>query len=142
MDESDEPDELERIRAAKREQLRERAEQDTRQASSASAPISIDSPAHLQEVLETHSVVLTDFYADWCGPCQMLAPTLETIAAQTPATVAKIDTEALPALAQQYGVRGLPTLVLFVDAEPAEQLVGMQQEARLRSVIDRHVGQS
>jgi len=81
---------------------------------------------------------LVDFYADWCGPCQMLEPVVESIAADTDATVAKVDVDANQGLAAEYGVRGVPTLVLFADGEPAERLVGMQDEARLRSAIEEY----
>ncbi|MFC4245886.1 thioredoxin [Natribaculum luteum] len=134
----DETDELERIREKKREELRKRAEREQQAASSPDTPVSVTGSGHFQEVVDRHPIVLVDFYADWCGPCQMLAPTLETIAAETTATVAKVDTDAHQRLAQQHGVQGLPTLVLFVDGEPVERLVGMQNEATLRQVISNH----
>ena len=134
----DEPDELERIREKKREQLRERAEREQQRSATPDAPIPVQGPAHFEEVLEEYPTVLVDFYADWCGPCQMLAPILDRLAADTAAAVAKVDTDAHQLLAQQHGVRGLPTLVLFVDGEPAERLVGMQDEARLRQVLETH----
>jgi len=81
---------------------------------------------------------LVDFYADWCGPCQMLEPVVESIAADTDATVAKVDVDANRGLAAEYGVRGVPTLLLFADGEPVERLVGMQDESRLRSAIEEH----
>ena len=134
----DETDELERIREQKREQLRKQAEREQQLATTPDQPISVQSPSHFTDVLAEHPVVLVDFYADWCGPCQMLAPVLDRVAADTAAAVAKVDTDAHQGLAQQHGVRGLPTLVLFVDGEPAERLVGMQDEARLRQVLETH----
>ncbi|MFP8958806.1 thioredoxin [Natrialbaceae archaeon A-CW3] len=128
-------DELERIREQKRKELQERAEAETQAVSSPDVPISIESPAHFQETLQEYDRVLVDFYADWCGPCQMLAPVLDRIAAETSGTIAKVDTEALPQLAHQHGVRGLPTLILFEHGEPAKQLVGMQEEATLRNLF-------
>jgi thioredoxin 1 len=68
----------------------------------------------------------------------MLEPIVETIAAETDATVAKIDIDANQQLAAEYGVQGVPTLVLFADGQPAERLVGMQDEAQFRSVIEAH----
>ena len=82
--------------------------------------------------------MLADFYADWCGPCQMLEPVVESVAADTDATVATVDVDANQGLAAEHGVRGVPTLLLFADGEPVERLVGMQEEARLRSVIEEH----
>lgn len=99
-------------------------------------PIQIDGQEVLEDLAEERELVLADFYADWCGPCQMLEPTLETIAADTEATVAKVDVDANQDLALSYGVRGVPTLVLFVDGEPTERMVGLQSEDDLRGVID------
>jgi len=140
MTDGDETDDIAEIRERKLEALRAQIDGDGQSADVAvpDEPVSVDDPDHLSELLEDHSLVVVDFYADWCGPCQMLAPMLERVAGDVPAVIAKVDTEALPTLAQQYGVRGLPTLILFEDGEPAEQLVGMQEESRLRQVIDRH----
>ena len=80
-------------------------------------PIHIDGKAQLNDVVADHDVVLTDFYADWCGPCQMLEPVVETIATETDATVAKVDVDANQQLAGAYGVRGVPTLILFANGE-------------------------
>lgn len=68
----------------------------------------------------------------------MLEPVVETIAAETSATVAKIDIDTNQQLAAEYGVQGVPTLVLFADGQQAERLVGMQDEAQFRSVIEAH----
>ena len=107
-------------------------------ASTANEPLHISGKSELDEVIAEHEVVLTDFYADWCGPCQMLEPVVETIAAETDAAVAKVDIDANQQLAAEYDVRGVPTLVVFADGHPAERLVGMQDEAQLRSAITTH----
>lgn len=101
-------------------------------------PIQITGQANLDEVVGDYDVVLTDFYADWCGPCQMLEPIVETIATETDATVAKVDIDANQQLATTYGVRGVPTLVLFANGEQAEKVVGLQGEDQLRSLIERY----
>jgi thioredoxin 1 len=98
--------------------------------------VPVNGAAELNDVVGSHDVVLVDFYADWCGPCQMLEPVVETIAADTAATVAKVDIDANQRLASEYGVRGVPTLVLFADGAPAERLVGMQDEAQLRTAVE------
>ncbi|KAA9405213.1 thioredoxin [Haloarcula hispanica] len=101
-------------------------------------PLHIDGTDHLDDVVDKHDVVLTDFYADWCGPCQMLEPTVETLAAETGATVAKVDVDANQQLAQSYGVRGVPTLILFADGEQVEEVVGLEGEEALRALIESH----
>ena len=131
---SDPDDELERIREQRREELMKQVEQ----PETPDEPVEITSQAAFDEFLSTHEVVLVDFYADWCGPCQQLAPIVVSVAARTDAAVAKVDTDAQRALAANYGVRSLPTLVLFVDGEPAERVVGLQPEQRLIQVIEQH----
>lgn len=101
-------------------------------------PIHVDGEADLQEAVAASDVVLADFHADWCGPCRMLEPIVETIAAETNAAVAKIDVDANQQLAAAYGVQGVPTLVLFADGDPVETVVGVQPEAQLRSLVERH----
>lgn len=134
-------DEIDEIRRQKFAELRERATPDSEDSSaqrSPSEPISVRGSAELTRTVSEHDVVLVDFYADWCGPCQMLEPVVETIASETGAAVAKVDIDANQQLATEYGVRGVPTLVLFSDGEPAERLVGMQDETQLRAAIEAH----
>jgi thioredoxin 1 len=100
-----------------------------------SEPVRVDEPADLGTLTADHDVVLVDFYADWCGPCQMLEPVVEEIAATTDAVVAKVDVDRHQQLAAEYGVQGVPTMFLFADGEPVERLVGMQNAETLRSLI-------
>ena len=71
--------------------------------------------------------VLVDFYATWCGPCQMMAPILEQVGAalHDKLMVVKIDTDKYPDLASQYGIEALPTLVLFKDGQPTQRFEGL-----------------
>ena len=131
-------DELERIREQKRKELQERAEAETQAVSSPDVPISIESPAHFQETLQEYDRVLVDFYADWCGPCQMLAPVLADLAVETDAVIAKVDVDAHPDLAAAYSVRGVPTLVLYAEGEQVEQHVGALPADRLRDLVERY----
>ncbi|MCG1004846.1 MULTISPECIES: thioredoxin [Halobacterium] len=133
---------LEEIRQRKLEELRDRAESAQRTEATTQTPmtpIQINGQTALTETVDEHDVVLVDFHADWCGPCQMLEPVVETIAADTDATVAKVDIDANQQLAAEYGVRSVPTLVLFADEQPVERLIGMQDESRLRTVIENHI---
>ena len=132
---------LEEIRQRKLEELRDRAAGEgaadsTRE--SPTEPIHVQGATEFDDTVAAHDVVLVDFHADWCGPCQMLEPVVETVAAETDAAVAKVDIDANQQLAAEYGVRSVPTLVLFSDGQPAEQLVGMQQEGQLRSLVGKY----
>jgi len=101
-------------------------------------PLHVDGQSDLDATVDENDVVLADFYADWCGPCKMLEPVVETIAAETDAAVAKVDVDANQPLAQAYGVRGVPTLVLFADGEQVEEIVGVQREDQLRSLVGQY----
>ena len=78
------------------------------------------------EVLKSNLPVVVDFYADWCGPCKMLAPTLEEIAGEQAgrAKVAKLNVDNYPDIAQQYGVQAMPTLLYFRDGEVRDTTLG------------------
>jgi len=131
MSESSDPDEIDEIREQKREEL-------TARASTPDEPIHVESRDHLQEIVSENPIVLVDFWAEWCGPCKMLEPIVENIAGDTPASVAKIDVDEHQEIAGEFGVQGIPTLVLFVDGEAEEQLVGVQDEDDLRSLIAQY----
>lgn len=101
-------------------------------------PRHIGGESELAEFVADNDVVLADFYADWCGPCQMLEPVVDLIATQTAAAVAKVDVDANQQLAGSYGVRGVPTLILFADGEPVEEIVGVRGEDQLRELIGNY----
>jgi thioredoxin len=87
-----------------------------------------------QDLLNNSPVpVLVDFYATWCGPCQMMAPVLETVNQQMnqKIQVVKVDTDKYPRLASQYQVQALPTLVLFKGGQPINRLEGAMQANQL-----------
>lgn len=127
--------ELERmaIRDRKRKELERRIA-----ASAMTEPVYVDGEEHLSELLSANRIVLVDFYADWCGPCKMLEPIVTEVAADTPAVVAKVDIDRHQGIAGAASVRGVPTLVLYVDGEPAERMVGVQDKSRIVDVIERH----
>lgn len=83
-------------------------------------------------------VTLVDFWAPWCGPCQMQIPILGKVAEAvgSRATIAKVNVDDTPVAASQYGVRGIPTLVLFKDGKEVNRFVGVQRENALLSAIE------
>jgi thioredoxin 1 len=87
------------------------------------------------DVLTAARPVLVDFSAAWCGPCQTLAPILDDLAEEHAGRVdvVKLDVDANPATTNRYGVRGLPTLMLFKGGQPIAQQVGVLPKARLKS---------
>lgn len=87
-----------------------------------------------EDLLESSNVpVLVDFYATWCGPCQMMTPILEQVGAtlRDRLQVVKIDTDKYPNLASKYQIEALPTLVLFKGGQPAEKIEGVHQAPQL-----------
>ena len=99
-------------------------------------PIHVEDADHLDELIAENAVVLVDYYADWCGPCKMLEPTVEEIAAETDAVVLKVDIDELQALAQDRGIRSVPTLEFYANGEQAERLIGVQDKSNLVEIID------
>ena len=83
-------------------------------------------------------VALVDFWAPWCGPCKMQTPILESLAGKVgdDVTIAKVNVDESPELAARYGVRSIPTLIVFKDGEVAQQFVGVKQEDELKQAIE------
>lgn len=85
----------------------------------------------------SHGVVLVDFYADWCGPCRMLAPVIDELAKEMKGkmTVAKVDTDQSVNVAAKYEVTSIPTLILFKNGELVKRLVGLKDLEALRKLV-------
>jgi thioredoxin len=104
----------------------------------------VDRPVKLTEadfdrVIADASVpVLVDFYADWCGPCKVMAPVLDEVARKRTGSllVAKVDSDHAPGLSQRFGIRGIPTLVLFKDGRELRRKVGAGPRSELEALID------
>jgi thioredoxin 1 len=101
-------------------------------------PVHVNGQAELDDVVAENHVVLVDFHADWCGPCKMLDPIVTSIAAETEAAVAKVDVDANQALASKFGVRGVPTMVMFANGEAVEEIVGVKPEEQLRALVQQY----
>ena len=110
--------------------------------------ISVDRPMRLTDgsfdrvVADSPVPVLVDFYADWCGPCKMMAPVLEQAAREHAGRVlvAKVDTDANPAVSQRFGIRSIPTLIAFRGGAEVARELGAIPGPRLRALIDRAAG--
>src|SRR5579864_8023015 len=90
------------------------------------------------EVIDAETPVLVDFWAPWCGPCRMVAPIVEELAGEYEGKVAfvKLNTDENPRVSSQYGIRSIPTLLVFKGGEPVGQIVGYQPKNALKKRLD------
>ena len=92
------------------------------------------------EVLKSEKPAIVDFWAPWCGPCRMLGPILEEIAAErADLKVCKVNVDELGELAAQYGVTSIPTIIVFKDGREAERMVGVQSPKALTDLLERNL---
>jgi thioredoxin 1 len=93
------------------------------------------------EVLKSRIPVLVDFWAEWCGPCKAIAPTLEAVAKDYlgRAKVVKINVDQNIAVPSRYNIKGIPTLLLFRDGAVKDQIVGTNTRENIAKVIDKHL---
>ena len=94
-----------------------------------------------QEVLSQASPVLVDFWAEWCGPCRMIAPHVDAVASELDgkAVIGKLNVDDNPAVVSKYSIRGIPALLLFKGGELVDQLVGATDKTRIKALVEKHL---
>jgi thioredoxin 1 len=106
-----------------------------------SKPVAVTDDSFETDVIQANKPVLVDFWATWCGPCLMIAPILEEIADEytDQVTVAKLDVDENPQTPAQFGVMGIPTLILFKEGEAVERITGYMPKDRLLAELTPHL---
>lgn len=102
-------------------------------------PIHITDAEFQATVLDSKVPVFVDFWAEWCGPCHMIAPVVEELAEEYDGkfSFTKLDVDANPNTAMQFGIRSIPTMLLFKDGQVADQVIGAVPKAMLKSKLDK-----
>ena len=93
------------------------------------------------ESTTSQGVTLVDFYADWCGPCRMIAPIVEELSKEMAgkATIAKVDIENAPMTAQKSQVTSIPTIILYKNGKEMERIIGVRDKSALKKMIETHL---
>ncbi len=105
------------------------------------AVVHLDDDDFETSVIQSKKLALVDFWADWCQPCHMMAPTIEALAEDygDRILVAKLDVDANPMTTHKYGIRGIPALLLFKDGQLVQQIVGVQPKEEIARIIEQHL---
>jgi thioredoxin 1 len=103
--------------------------------------LSVTDSSFEKDVLQASKPVLVDFWAEWCAPCRMLAPTIDAVAEQfgDNASVVKVNVDDNSTVAQRYGIKGIPTLILFNAGKEVERVVGATSKESISRMIEKHV---
>lgn len=138
-------DEVRKINEKKFEEMLRRAKPQSGNTIGGGKPIEL-TDANFREELSRHQLVVVDFWAPWCGPCRVVSPVLEELASEMvgKATFGKLNVDDNPLTSQQFGIQGIPTIMVFKDGEPVDGLVGAAPkqmiEARIRPYVSEAKG--
>ena len=104
-------------------------------------PFAVTDTSFEDEVVQSETPVLVDFWAEWCGPCKMIAPVLDQIADEQDGKlkIAKLNVDENPSLMQKFGIRGIPTMILFKGGQPVETLVGFMPKTAILGKVQPHL---
>jgi thioredoxin 1 len=94
-----------------------------------------------QSVIKASQIVLVDFWAEWCGPCRRLAPTIEELATDYDGrmVIGKLNVDENPVTQSRFSIMGIPTVLIFKGGEIVEQIVGLTDKSSLKKLIDKHI---
>ena len=103
-----------------------------------SKPLEVDDSSFTSSVIESKLPVLVDFWASWCAPCRAVGPIIEELATEysNKISFAKVNVDQCPGTSNTYGIRSIPTMLLFKDGKPMKQIVGLRPKAELKELLD------
>ncbi|MYC34319.1 MAG: thioredoxin [Chloroflexi bacterium] len=105
-------------------------------------PMDVNGENWQSSVMDSDLPVMVDFWAEWCGPCKMIAPAVHDLALEYEGkmNVAKLDVDSDPDIAARYGIRSIPALIFFKDGQPVDQIVGAMPKPQMKRKIDAVLG--
>ena len=111
------------------------------QAESGMHPLVLDAQSFEEKVTQSSDVVLVDFFATWCGPCKVLAPTIIELTSHYDGrvVVGKVDVDQHQQLAKDHSIQSLPTLVIYKEGKEVERIIGLVEKSRIQGALDKHL---
>ncbi len=134
-------DEVKKINQKKYEEMLKHRSKPAAVPAVSATPVEL-TDANFHEVVASHPLVVVDFWAPWCGPCRIVSPVLEQLASEMAgkATFGKLNVDDNPMTSQQFGIQGIPTIMVFKDGQPVDGLVGAAPKQTIEARIKPYVG--